>query len=529
MRQTLARTTGATVFATAVGGMRPADWTTMLFRLSRVSFWLAAAVAAVALLAPAGHETLLAAISMAAGAAAFALWRSVVSAQRRSHAFVSAVPESLALTEASLIDTAAMLMRDAHSAPSFEAALHAAARVLRSELGARQAAVFEVRGIDAAHAQVADLIESQPGFHAVPRRVRLDTLPLGRAIATQLEAGAPPGAVALPVTGASGVKAVIELSGIEPRIEPKALGGLLELARLTLSRLAQTPAIGPAGARAKRAEEAPRLCGDVLVVEDNVVISELTTRMLRRLGCRVTPASGMLDALKALGRTQFDLALVDMQVAGMGAADGVMSLRRHRGGVYSLATTGAAPMISIVGPGLPGDTQRLRELGFDDHVCKPFRQSQMFTLLSKYLRPRAPAESTESTGPGAAPALAPAPAAASVLDPAALARLNELDPKGENHLLERVLKAFQTSAVRLRPQADAARSSGDHAGLRLVAHTLKSSSASIGAMHLSQVCAQMEASIRNAQSDDMQAQLDELDRSLDSVLLAIEQLLKECA
>ena len=48
-------------------------------------------------------------------------------------------------------------------------------------------------------------------------------------------------------------------------------------------------------------------------------------------------------------------------------------------------------------------------------------------------------------------------------------------------------------------------------------------------MHLSQVCAQMEASIRNAQSDDMQAQLDELDRSLDSVLLAIEQLLKECA
>ena len=503
----------------------------MLFRLSRVSFWLAAAVAAVALLAPAGHETLLTAISMAAGAAAFALWRSAVSAQRRSHTFVSAVPESLALTEASLIDVAAKLMRDAHAAPSFEAALHAAARVLRSELGARQAAVFEVRGIDATHAQVADLIESQPGFHAVPRRVRLDTLPLGRAIATQLEAGAPPGAVALPVTGASGVKAVIELSGIELRIEPKALGGLLELARLTLSRLAQTPAIGPAGARAKRAEEVPRLRGDVLVVEDNVVISELTTRMLRRLGCRVTPASGMLDALKALGRTQFDLVLVDMQVAGMGAADSVMSLRRHRGGVYSLATTGATPMIAIVGPGLPGDTQRLRELGFDDHVCKPFRQSQMFTLLSKYLRPRAPAESTESTGPGAAPApaLAAAPAAASVLDPAALARLNELDPKGENHLLERVLKAFQTSAVRLRPQADAARSSGDHAGLRLVAHTLKSSSASIGAMHLSQVCAQIEASIRNAQSDDMQAQLDELDRSLDSVLLAIEQLLKERA
>ena len=143
----------------------------------------------------------------------------------------------------------------------------------------------------------------------------------------------------------------------------------------------------------------------------------------------------------------------------------------------------------------------------------------MLALLSQHPRPRAPAETQTSAGQAAAP----------VLDPAALARLTELDPKGENQLLERVLKAFQTSVARLRPQADAARLSGDHASLRLVAHTLKSSSASIGALHLSQLCAQIETTIRTAGGDDLGDQLDALNAALDGVLHAIARLLEERA
>jgi HPt (histidine-containing phosphotransfer) domain-containing protein len=117
----------------------------------------------------------------------------------------------------------------------------------------------------------------------------------------------------------------------------------------------------------------------------------------------------------------------------------------------------------------------------------------------------------------------------SALDPQALARLAELDPKGRNHLLARVLTAFQTSVARLRPQAVAARLSGDRATLRLVAHTLKSSSASIGAMQLSQLCARIETAIRLDTDDGLQADLDALGGALDDVLQAIEPLVKERA
>ena len=112
------------------------------------------------------------------------------------------------------------------------------------------------------------------------------------------------------------------------------------------------------------------------------------------------------------------------------------------------------------------------------------------------------------------------------LDPEALARLTELDPKGENKLLERVLRAFQTSAARLMPQLEAARLSGDRATVRLVAHTLKSSSASIGALELSQVCAQVEALIRAETPDDLDPLLNTMRSTLDAALGSIQRLLE---
>ncbi|MEO8057660.1 MAG: Hpt domain-containing protein [Burkholderiales bacterium] len=116
---------------------------------------------------------------------------------------------------------------------------------------------------------------------------------------------------------------------------------------------------------------------------------------------------------------------------------------------------------------------------------------------------------------------------ATSLDADALARLRELDPKGENKLLERVLRAFQSSAARLMPQLETARLASDRATVRLVAHTLKSSSASIGALELSQVCAQLEALIRAESADDLDPLLHRLRVALGAALKAIQRLLDE--
>jgi HPt (histidine-containing phosphotransfer) domain-containing protein len=114
-----------------------------------------------------------------------------------------------------------------------------------------------------------------------------------------------------------------------------------------------------------------------------------------------------------------------------------------------------------------------------------------------------------------------------VLDPASLQRLHELDPQGTNRVVERVLRAFDTSLARLLPQARQALAQGDLEAVRHVAHTLKSSSASVGALQLSRCCAEIESLLRAQQSGDLGERLATLDGEAERVLQAVRALLPD--
>jgi HPt (histidine-containing phosphotransfer) domain-containing protein len=83
-----------------------------------------------------------------------------------------------------------------------------------------------------------------------------------------------------------------------------------------------------------------------------------------------------------------------------------------------------------------------------------------------------------------------------VFDEEALQRLEALDPSGQNHLLVRVMKAFDMSLQRMSSQLVTALAERDLAGMRHVVHTLKSSAASVGALRLSQLCLEFENDLR---------------------------------
>lgn len=95
------------------------------------------------------------------------------------------------------------------------------------------------------------------------------------------------------------------------------------------------------------------------------------------------------------------------------------------------------------------------------------------------------------------------PSAAPALDAQALAKLRELDPTGRSGIVQRVLQTFDGSLVRLSQQFTAARAGGDLAGMKHVAHTLRSSAASVGALGLSKACGEVETRIRDGRSDGL--------------------------
>jgi HPt (histidine-containing phosphotransfer) domain-containing protein len=111
-----------------------------------------------------------------------------------------------------------------------------------------------------------------------------------------------------------------------------------------------------------------------------------------------------------------------------------------------------------------------------------------------------------------------------VLDEASLQRLRDLDPGGHSRLLERVLRAFESSVLRLAPQLREAGVRGDMQAIRHVAHTLKSSSASVGALRLSRLCAEIEAAVKQGGHSGLAALIDDADRELEVVLQAVKPL-----
>ena len=275
---------------------------------------------------------------------------------------------------------------------------------------------------------------------------------------------------------------------------------------------------------------APRLSGNVLVIEDNPVNQEVIGQMLRHLGLKVRVAAGALQGLRALCEAHFDLVLMDIQMPGMDGVEALSWFRRGTGGRFSFLTPSHTPVIAVTANALGGDQDRFLALGFDDYLSKPFRQSQLLAMLTKRLSSKPAAATDDRPSPGGAPQGADRPwtlpaGTETVLDAGALERLRELDPKGENQLLARVIKAFEASAARLVPQLQDAQRSGDQAGVRHVAHTLKSSSASIGAMKLSQLCAEIETKIRTDKLENIDSRVDAMCVEIEIVLQALKRLL----
>jgi HPt (histidine-containing phosphotransfer) domain-containing protein len=122
---------------------------------------------------------------------------------------------------------------------------------------------------------------------------------------------------------------------------------------------------------------------------------------------------------------------------------------------------------------------------------------------------------------------APLPTGGAVLDPAALATLAQLDPTGANRLMQRVLTTYRSSMARLLAQLAQARAQPDPTTQRLVAHTLKSSSASVGALLLSQLCSDAEKALRDGRLDEVPGLFDQLVAESARVDAAVLQLLAD--
>ena len=120
----------------------------------------------------------------------------------------------------------------------------------------------------------------------------------------------------------------------------------------------------------------------------------------------------------------------------------------------------------------------------------------------------------------------PKTVAVASLDAKALARLRELDPDGRHGVVLRVLTAFETSLARMITQLQNDSGFEQPAAVAGVAHMLKSSAASVGALELSMACAEIELKLRRGDASTLQADTSRLIAEGESALLAVAAILR---
>ena len=255
------------------------------------------------------------------------------------------------------------------------------------------------------------------------------------------------------------------------------------------------------------------LQGRVLLVEDNPVNQRVAQRLLELHGLDVTAVGDGREAVERLEREPFDVVLMDCLMPVM---DGYMATRLWR---ERERAAGAAhlPIVAMTANAMAGDRERCLASGMDDYISKPLDRAALAQLLRRWLavaqtRPRAattnlveaafaaPVEPTQppASPPQVAPAnahatTAPRPApAGGAIDAAIIGDL--LDTMGSE--FGDLVRVYLEDAPQQINAIAAAAATGDAAAQLAPAHTLKSSSANIGATTLSELARRIEHAAR---------------------------------
>jgi signal transduction histidine kinase/ActR/RegA family two-component response regulator len=139
---------------------------------------------------------------------------------------------------------------------------------------------------------------------------------------------------------------------------------------------------------------APLGASRVLLVEDNFVNERVAVYMLTKLGARVDVAKHGREAIDMLGKSGYDLVLMDCQMPEM---DGFEATRIIRD-CSSAVLDHEIPVIAMTANAFPEDRARALACGMNDFLAKPVDRPVLASMLEKWLKPASGREPRAAVG-----------------------------------------------------------------------------------------------------------------------------------
>ncbi len=256
---------------------------------------------------------------------------------------------------------------------------------------------------------------------------------------------------------------------------------------------------------------AERLPLRILLAEDNVVNQQVGVHLLHRMGYRADVVGNGLEVLEALRRQPYDVVLMDVQMPEM---DGLTATERI---CQEWSPAERPRIVAMTANAMQGDKEMCLEVGMDDYISKPVQVEELGRALSmcrKELKvSRLSVQRSITQVEGLEANLQPSNLHPPLLDPTtdmldatAFGTLREMINNDEvlvsviDSYLEEAPKQLEAMRNALTPFNTLTVAQKEVSALQQAAHTLKSTSATLGATKLFELCDELEAMSRPTRS-----------------------------
>jgi PAS domain S-box-containing protein len=272
----------------------------------------------------------------------------------------------------------------------------------------------------------------------------------------------------------------------------------------------------------------------ILLAEDNVVNQKVALRLLGQMGYRADVAGNGLEAIDAVERQTYDLILMDVQMPELDGFEASREINRRWPGALR------PRIVAMTANAMQGDRELCAAAGMDDYVAKPIRVEELVAALER--SPRRPdaagrgAPAAHHTGTGARPGSPRAaegrgaepgpggPAGATTTPVIDRTTVERLTTTMGGAFVGELIDTFAADARALIAALRQTLAEADLDAFRRAAHSLKSTSESLGAIGLAARARELEAIARAGSLDGAGDRVTQLVGAYEIVARELEEL-----
>lgn len=244
----------------------------------------------------------------------------------------------------------------------------------------------------------------------------------------------------------------------------------------------------------------------ILLVEDNLVNCEVAVDMLEEMGVNVDIANNGQQALDLYDDNQYSLILMDCEMPVMDGFSTTIELRIKENALQKKPT----PIIALTAQVASEARDKCITSGMDDFLSKPFSMLELHSMLNKWLEVDAISAEIDHLHHGNNTVfdaiLENSESDSAVLNYEVLQKLYAKQKKHSHDLVDRLVGIYLEQSSKLLSDLAEACHKSDVDSVRIISHTLKSSSVNVGALSLSELCRTVEQTCEQGEISDVLVQ-----------------------